>query len=535
MKKPILELVNIHKIYDDGFMAVKDFNLKIERGEFVTLLGPSGCGKTTMLKIIGGFTYPTKGKILYNGIDIKDMDITARPTSTVFQDYALFPNMTVRQNIEYGLKLMRAPLENVDKDISKQAEKIFISSQKLAEKKIAEIEKKRKHIKKDIDKLTRKYQKNTYLAEIMEMRRPEFLATIDSLYEKLEQKYGEDYVTKMSGKDRFLDFLNAILFSFRIPYQFSISLSRMNEIEKEIYRLKKWYRFKNPLDNKFIALNEKYEDLDYDISYWENYPEIKKETFEKKNLTRRLTKDEIKEKANIVIKLVGLEGKEESYPTDLSGGMQQRTALARSIVIEPQILLLDEPLGALDAKVKKQLQNEIKRLHKELGLTFILVTHDQEEALMLSDKIVVMSDGKIEQIGTPNEIYDTPKNLWVANFIGRTNIFDAISLNNNQIKFCDKKLTLSEGHKYNLKKNKKIKIIIRPEDLKIVDNNKGIINNVNIIDITYKGLMYDIKCKWDSYIINVESTYIFDVNKIVGINFDINDIHIIKEELENEN
>ncbi|MBR2857879.1 ABC transporter ATP-binding protein [bacterium] len=138
---------------------------------------------------------------------------------------------------------------------------------------------------------------------------------------------------------------------------------------------------------------------------------MKKEAFEKRNLTRKLTKDEINDRANKVIKLVGLIGKESAYPDDLSGGMQQRVALARSIVIEPEILLLDEPLGALDAKVRKQLQNEIKRLHKELGLTFILVTHDQEEALMLSDKIVVMSDGKIEQIGTPNEIYDTPKNL----------------------------------------------------------------------------------------------------------------------------
>ncbi|MBR2857878.1 ATP-binding cassette domain-containing protein, partial [bacterium] len=172
--------------------------LKIDKGEFVTLLGPSGCGKTTMLKIIGGFTYPTKGKILYNGIDIKDMDITKRPTSTVFQDYALFPNMTVKQNIEYGLKLMRAPIENIDKNFSVQAEKIFLNSQKIAQKKIIEIEKKRQSIKKDIDKVKNKYNKNPFLESITEMRRPEFLATLDSLYEKLEEKYGEDYVSKIS-------------------------------------------------------------------------------------------------------------------------------------------------------------------------------------------------------------------------------------------------------------------------------------------------------------------------------------------------
>lgn len=533
MKKPILELVNVNKTYEDGFIAVKNFNLKIDKGEFVTLLGPSGCGKTTMLKIIGGFTYPTKGKILYNGIDIKDMDITKRPTSTVFQDYALFPNMTVRQNIEYGLKLMRAPLENVDKNFSIQANKIFEASKKLAQKKIAEIEKTKINIKKDLDKLTKKYQKNKYLADIMEMRRPEFLATLDSLYDRLDQEYGEDYVTKIPFKEQILDFLNSCLFTLRIPYQFNISLSKMNEIEKEIYLLKKWYRFKSPLDHKFISLSEKYEDLDYDVSYWENYPDLKKEAFEKRNLTRKLTKEEIKERTNKVIELVGLVGKENKYPSDLSGGMQQRTALARSIVIEPQILLLDEPLGALDAKVRTQLQNEIKRLHKELGLTFILVTHDQEEALMLSDKIVVMSDGQIEQVGTSNEIYDTPKNLWVANFIGRANIFSATVKSKNKINFASKVLEISTSNLEKITKNQKVHIMIRPEDLTIVNNEKGIINNAKIIDVIYKGLMYDIKCKWNEQVINVESVKKIEIGKVVGIDFDFEDVHIIKEDIEN--
>ncbi|MBU3830769.1 MAG: ABC transporter ATP-binding protein, partial [Candidatus Ureaplasma intestinipullorum] len=115
--KPILQLVNVNKTYDDGFVAIKNFNLSINKGEFVTLLGPSGCGKTTMLKIIGGFEDPTKGKILYNGLDIKDMPIVKRPTSTVFQDYALFPNMTVTQNIQYGLKLIRTNSNNIPKNM----------------------------------------------------------------------------------------------------------------------------------------------------------------------------------------------------------------------------------------------------------------------------------------------------------------------------------------------------------------------------------------------------------------------------------
>jgi spermidine/putrescine transport system ATP-binding protein len=132
------------------------------------------------------------------------------------------------------------------------------------------------------------------------------------------------------------------------------------------------------------------------------------EQFEKKFTTRKITKKEIFQKTMNIIKKVGLEGKENKYPEELSGGMQQRVALARSLVIEPEIILLDEPLSALDAKVRKEMQYELKRLHNELGLTFILVTHDQEEALTLSDKIVVMSRGRIRQIGTAKEIYDDP-------------------------------------------------------------------------------------------------------------------------------
>ena len=531
MKKPILELVNINKVYSDGFVAVKNFNLTINKGEFVTLLGPSGCGKTTMLKIIGGFTDPTKGKILYNGIDIKDMDVAQRPTSTVFQDYALFPNMTVRQNIEYGLKLMRVPLEELKKDFTSHLNRLYRSSQHLAKKKIAEIEKTKKTLQKEIRKVEAKYRKNAYLNEIMEMRRPEFLATVDSLYNELYEKYGEDYVSKMSLKDRFLAGVNSFLFAFRIPFQFNISSSKMNDIEKQIYKLKKWYHYKKPLDNKLISLTEKYEDLDYDVSYWENYPDLKKEAFEKRNLTRKLTKEEIKERSDNIIKLVGLVGKETSYPADLSGGMQQRVALARSIVIESEILLLDEPLGALDAKVRKQLQNEIKRLHKELKLTFILVTHDQEEALMLSDKIVVMSEGQIEQVGSPNEIYDTPTNLWVANFIGKANVFNTHSLGRNKISFANKILEVpSSRAQTKLLKGDKISVVIRPEDLKIVENNKGFINNLKITDVIYKGLLYEVKCLWNDQIINIESTNKYEVDKVIGLTFNVEDLYILKSE-----
>ncbi|MDE6472988.1 MAG: ABC transporter ATP-binding protein, partial [Ureaplasma sp.] len=282
---------------------------------------------------------------------------------------------------------------------------------------------------------------------------------------------------------------------------------------------------------KLDKLNDKYNDLDYWVSYWETYPDIKKEEFEKRNITRRLNKEEIDEKFKKVISLVGLQGKENSYPSDLSGGMQQRVALARSIVIEPEIILLDEPLSALDAKVRQQLQAELKRLHKELGITFILVTHDQEEALMLSDKIVVMSEGKIEQIGTPEEIYDTPQNLWVAKFIGKTNIYKTEDTENKYVIFCDYKFDLEIKNI----ENKEAYFLIRPEDFSVVDNQQGMINDVFVKSVNYSGLFYDLECiSHNNQIINIKSITFIKPETKIGLNINKDNIHIIYEEIEKD-
>ncbi|MDE5599948.1 MAG: ABC transporter ATP-binding protein, partial [Ureaplasma sp.] len=303
------------------------------------------------------------------------------------------------------------------------------------------------------------------------------------------------------------------------------------ETEKEIILTKRWFRYKTPIDKKLDKLNDKYNDLDYWVSYWETYPDIKKEEFEKRNITRRLNKEEIDEKFKKVISLVGLQGKENSYPSDLSGGMQQRVALARSIVIEPEIILLDEPLSALDAKVRQQLQAELKRLHKELGITFILVTHDQEEALMLSDKIVVMSEGKIEQIGTPEEIYDTPKNLWVAKFIGKTNIYKTEDKENKKVIFCDYKFNLEIKED----ENKEAYFLIRPEDFNIVENNQGMINDVFVKSVNYSGLFYDLECiSHNNKTISIKSITFIKPESKIGLNINQDNIHIIYEEIEKD-
>ena len=233
----MIQLVAINKSFKEH-KAVDNISIVIKEGEFLTLLGPSGCGKTTTLRMIAGFEEPTSGEILLDGIDVSRKNPYERNLNTVFQNYALFPNMNVYNNIAFGLKI------------------------------------------------------------------------------------------------------------------------------------------------------------------------------------KKLSKKTIKEKVTKVLAIVQLEDFGDRYPSQLSGGQKQRVAIARAIVNSPKVLLLDEPLGALDLKLRKQMQFDLKHLQKELGITFIYVTHDQEEALTMSDRIAVMNKGKIEQIGTPDEIYNKPKTKFVANFIG---------------------------------------------------------------------------------------------------------------------
>lgn len=242
-RKVIVELKDVNKIYGTNHV-VKDVNLSVYEGEFLTLLGSSGCGKTTTLRMIAGFEEPTNGSITVEGESIKEKEPFERDVNTVFQSYALFPHMTIYDNVAYGLKM--------------------------------------KKVKKNI----------------------------------------------------------------------------------------------------------------------------------------------IKEKVTQMLDLVQLGGFEKRYPSQLSGGQKQRVAIARALINQPKVLLLDEPLGALDLKLRKQMQLELKRLQKKLNITFIYVTHDQEEALTMSDRICIMDSGVIQQVGTPIEIYEQPKTKFVATFIGETNLFE---------------------------------------------------------------------------------------------------------------
>ncbi|NLC05037.1 MAG: ABC transporter ATP-binding protein [Erysipelothrix sp.] len=340
----LIQFENIIKEFD-GQLVLKGINLDIFENEFVTLLGPSGCGKTTLLRILGGFLEPNEGKVYFDGIEITNVPAYKREINTVFQRYALFPHMTVFENIAFGLNIKK-----VNKEV-------------------------------------------------------------------IEQK-----VTRM-------------------------------------------------------------------------------------------------------LELVNLQGFEQRAVTVLSGGQQQRVAIARALVNEPSVLLLDEPLGALDLKLRQEMQVELKKIQKEVGITFIYVTHDQEEALTMSDKIVVMNNGEIQQIGTPIDIYNEPENRFVADFIGESNIFDGVMIDDYRIFFDGKEFECVD---YGFDDNENVDVVLRPEDLDIVEFGQGRLDGV-VKSVLFKGVHYEIIVKTDVRSYMVHTTDIVDLNKEVSLTFYPEDIHVMSK------
>lgn len=240
----------------------------------------------------------------------------------------------------------------------------------------------------------------------------------------------------------------------------------------------------------------------------------------------KLDKKYIEEKVKHALKIVGLSDYENRDVTSLSGGQQQRVAIARAIINEPEILLLDEPLGALDLKMRQEMQLELKSMHKKLGITFIYVTHDQEEALTMSDTIVVMRDGLIMQEGSPAEIYNDPINAYVADFIGESNILDGIML-------ADKKVSIS-GKTYEcvdigFKENEPIDVVIRPEDIVVGEVGKGLFDG-EIINSIFRGVHYEMTCKTDEYEIIIHNTIEHPVGSKVSLYVKPFDFHIMRKE-----
>lgn len=253
-----------------------------------------------------------------------------------------------------------------------------------------------------------------------------------------------------------------------------------------------------------------------------------KETDKKGNSVKKqkkLSKIEIETKVKKALKMVDLEGFENRSISTLSGGQQQRVAIARAIVNEPKILLLDEPLGALDLKMRKDMQLELKDMHKKLGITFIYVTHDQEEALTMSDTIVVMKDGVIQQTGNPTDIYNEPKNSFVADFIGESNIFSGTYLGDRKVKFLNYAFDCVDD----FEKNEKVDVVVRPEDVVLKNENEGQVNGV-IVSSIFKGVHYEMVMKVGKTEVVIQDTLEKKVGEKVSLYVEPDNIHIMAKE-----
>ncbi len=240
---------------------------------------------------------------------------------------------------------------------------------------------------------------------------------------------------------------------------------------------------------------------------------------------KKLPKKEIDLKVKEMLKLVALEGFENRSVDSLSGGQQQRVAIARALVNEPKVLLLDEPLGALDLKLRQEMQTELKKIQQKLGITFIFVTHDQEEALTMSDTIVVMNKGKIQQMGTPEDIYNEPKNSFVARFIGESNIFDGIMLEDYKVDFCNR---VFECVDKGFNKNENIEVVIRPEDIKMVKAEEGMLKG-KVISSVFKGVHYEITVEENGREWILHNTKTAETGSVLGMDIYPEDIHIMKK------
>ncbi len=314
-----LSLTNIYKVFGNT-TAVENFNIQVEKGEFISFLGPSGCGKTTTLRMVAGFETPSQGQILVNGVDITNKPPNQRNVGMVFQSYALFPNMTVSDNIGFGLKVAKKSKEEIS-------------------------------------------------------RRVEEMLTL----------------------------IHMPAFAKRYPYQ-------------------------------------------------------------------------------------------------MSGGQQQRVALARALAISPQVLLLDEPLSALDAKIRLELRTEIRSIQQKMGITTIYVTHDQEEALSLSDRVVVMSNGRIEQIGSPFEIYNFPKTAFVASFVGTLNVLEVTVVDPGSGEMNIEGQKINAAGKLDFQKGDKIKIALRPEIISLRSENPQNNQLAAVVDnVTFLGSIVRIQVKVGTY------------------------------------
>ena len=352
-----LHFKNVNKIYPNNVQAVFDFNLDIDDKEFVVFVGPSGCGKSTTLRMVAGLEEITSGEIYIDDVLINDVPAKNRNIAMVFQNYALYPHMTVFENMAFSLQL-----------------------------------------RKD-------------LFPVFEIKDQEgFDKAVDSLYEEYGAKE-EAGVNSLKEKKASKDEIKDFVYRNRLARDFEVAKAR----EKFETRVMTYDHDKvEELEKQLKNTENPEEKAEISAKIGKIRAELNMPAFE----YRKYTKQEINSKVVAVAETIGLEQYLKRKPGALSGGQRQRVALGRAIVRNPKVFLMDEPLSNLDAKLRVQMRTEISKIYQDLGVTVIYVTHDQTEAMTMATKIVCMKDGRIQQIGSPKELFNTPNNLFVAGFIG---------------------------------------------------------------------------------------------------------------------